>query len=134
MMFSAIETDLQPRSMSATRANPQAPIDRDHLARYTMNDKDLEREILDLFSQTLAQSVETLTEAENQKDWAMASHTLKGSARAVGAWQLAALMEEAEDLNNRPVKDKARRELLIDIKAKAAKTKTFIMKLSEHAG
>jgi len=129
MMFAAVEAQIQPFS---DRDNPKAPIDREHLARYTMNDQALEREILDLFSITLTQSLKTLTEAENPTDWAMAAHTLKGSARAVGAWQLAALMEDAEQMNIHREMDQARRDLLIDIKVKAVETKNFIVKLEEN--
>lgn len=59
--------------------------DRQHLARYTMDNADLEREIIGLFLQQLPAIVETLKAATGRDDWRMAAHTLKGSAAAVGA-------------------------------------------------
>jgi HPt (histidine-containing phosphotransfer) domain-containing protein len=59
--------------------------DRQHLARYTMDNADLEREIIGLFLQQLPAIVETLKVAASRDDWRMAAHTLKGSAAAVGA-------------------------------------------------
>jgi HPt (histidine-containing phosphotransfer) domain-containing protein len=39
-----------------------------------------------------------LRRAETDGDWTRAAHTLKGSARAVGAWRMASLAERAESL------------------------------------
>ena len=65
------------------------PIDLVHLARYTMGNKALEREILDLF---LSQSLVTLASLEaaaTDKEWRDYAHALLGSARAVGAKRVA---------------------------------------------
>lgn len=75
-----------------------APIDRAHLARYTLGDATLEREILGLFVAQLPLTLESLRFAPNEREWHTAAHTLKGSARAVGAWTVASLAEEAEQL------------------------------------
>jgi len=65
-------------------------IDTAHLARYTMGDVKLERELLGMFD---AQLEELLTALENARGdvraWKLAAHTLKGAARAVGAFPLA---------------------------------------------
>ena len=60
-------------------------LDRGHLSRYTMNNSELEREIITLFLQQLPAILEMLTAARSAADWKMAAHTLKGSAAAVGA-------------------------------------------------
>ncbi len=73
-------------------------IDREHLKRYTLGDPVLEREILGLFLAQLPLTLEALKFAATDKDWHMAAHTLKGSARAVGAFELASLALEAEKL------------------------------------
>lgn len=76
-------------------------IDHAHLARYTLGDRALEVEVLELFvgeaPRTLAR-LRAACEAEHvpQKEWQLASHTLKGSARAVGAWKVADHAEAAE--------------------------------------
>lgn len=75
-----------------------APIDRAHLARYTLGSADLEREILGLFLAQLPLSIEQLRFAATDREWQIAAHTIKGSARAVGAWQVARLAAEAEKI------------------------------------
>jgi HPt (histidine-containing phosphotransfer) domain-containing protein len=72
------------------------PIDLKHLRRYTLGDAGLEREILDLFFGQLPTSIAALAAAETPKDWKVAAHTLKGSGRAVGAWRIARIAEQAE--------------------------------------
>lgn len=77
-------------------------LDRDHLARYTLGDAELEREVLELFLMQLPQSLEALRRCSCRRDWEQATHTLKGSARAVGAWRLADAAERAEGGVGRP--------------------------------
>ena len=90
----------QSLSVAAQVADTDAPrlIDHEHLRRYTLGDPGLELEILGLFAEQLPITIGALEHATTDKDWGMAAHTLKGSARAVGAWPLAALAEDAERL------------------------------------
>jgi HPt (histidine-containing phosphotransfer) domain-containing protein len=76
----------------------EAPLDLAHLRRFTMGDPKLELEILGLFADQLPITIDALKSASSEKEWTMAAHTLKGSARAVGAWQLASIAETAERL------------------------------------
>jgi HPt (histidine-containing phosphotransfer) domain-containing protein len=65
-------------------APDDGPIDIAHLRRMTLGDAALEREVLGMFSaqaQCLVKSLATLP-----ADAAVLAHTLKGSARAVGAF------------------------------------------------
>jgi HPt (histidine-containing phosphotransfer) domain-containing protein len=74
----------------------ERPIDLVHLARQTLGDRALEREILDLFTtqvRAVLARLEAAAVAEARLDLA---HTLKGSARAVGAWKVAAEAEACE--------------------------------------
>lgn len=73
-------------------------IDRAHLARFTMGNLPLEAEVLGLFIEQAPVYLERLRTASCQKDWFAAAHTLKGSARAVGAREVADLTETAERL------------------------------------
>ncbi len=73
-----------------------SPVDLKHLRRYTFGDVKLEKEILELFFGQLPQTVASLRDAATERDWMMAAHTLKGSARAVGAWRIGRLAEHAE--------------------------------------
>lgn len=72
------------------------PIDRDHLARFTFGSLPLELEVLALFAEQAPETLSMLATATPGKPWRDAAHTLKGSARAVGAWRIAAIAEEAE--------------------------------------
>lgn len=74
------------------------PIDRKHLARYTLGDAALEVEVLGLFLGQLPTTIAALKAAGTDRDWIVAAHTLKGSCRCVGAWRLARLGEQAERL------------------------------------
>lgn len=78
------------------------PVDLAHLRRYTMGDRALEAEILALFADQLPITIGALKNAPSAKEWGIAAHTLKGSARAVGAWSLARIAETAEKLHRLP--------------------------------
>lgn len=96
------------------RARPSSPwpVDRSHLARYTLGDAALEREVLTLFLAEAPQRIDALRKAVSDKDWKMAAHTLKGSGRAVGAWQVANLAQDAEGLCGSS--DPAQRDRAVD--------------------
>ncbi|MFN0218469.1 MAG: Hpt domain-containing protein [Hyphomicrobium sp.] len=76
----------------------QPVFDLTHLRRYTLGDRELEREVLDLFLGQLPATISALRQAVSDHEWKMAAHSLKGSGRAVGAWSLAQLAEQAERL------------------------------------
>lgn len=61
-----------------------------------MGNRSLELEVLQLFAGQAPSTLAALDAAHSAKDWHIAAHTLKGSARAVGAWALAKAAEEAE--------------------------------------
>lgn len=72
------------------------PIDTEHLAHQTGGDRELERELLTLFAQQCATHLRTIhgsTETQARLD---AAHSLKGAARAVGAWQVAEAADRIE--------------------------------------
>ena len=64
-------------------------IDLEHLARQTGGDLALERELLVLFSQQCARHLRTIHGSADDNVRRDAAHTLKGAARAIGAWQVA---------------------------------------------
>jgi HPt (histidine-containing phosphotransfer) domain-containing protein len=73
-----------------SRPSPAAelrPIDLDHLRRATFGDAGLEREVLGMFLTQAARLVGAL--AEKPPDAVALAHTLKGSARAIGASRVA---------------------------------------------
>jgi HPt (histidine-containing phosphotransfer) domain-containing protein len=71
-----------------------APLDLAHLERMTLGDDSLEREVLAMFA---AQSLDLVRRlAALPADSAMLVHTLKGSARAIGAVRVAEAAAELE--------------------------------------
>jgi HPt (histidine-containing phosphotransfer) domain-containing protein len=82
------------------RVNP--PIDHGHLARYTFGNKALELEVLQLFAHQAPEYLEQLRSAASEKEWRDAAHTIKGSARAVGAMRVGDRAEKAEALRASP--------------------------------
>ena len=74
------------------------PVDLQHLARYTLGERALAREVLELFCTQSVLYLEQLRAAMSDRDWRDAAHSLKGSARAVGAWRAAKAAERAEAL------------------------------------
>lgn len=83
----------------AQPASAALPIDLAHLRRYTFGDRALEKEVLHLFVTQLPETLAALRAAASEREWRMAAHTLKGSSRAVGAWRIASLAQDAESLS-----------------------------------
>ena len=68
-------------------APDDGPIDLDHLRRMTLGDAGLEREVLAMFSAQTVSLIGTL--ATLPPEAGALAHTLKGSARAIGAFAVA---------------------------------------------
>ena len=73
----------------------ERPIDLVHLARMTLGDRGLEREVLQLFDRQAGMLIVRMQEAARAGICA-AAHTLKGSARGIGAWRVARAAEALE--------------------------------------
>ena len=80
---------------ASTSASGERPIDLVHLARMTLGDRSLEREVLQLFDRQAVTLIARMRSAEPCSVTAVA-HTLKGSAQGVGAWQVARAAEAVE--------------------------------------
>lgn len=76
----------------------ERPIDLVHLARQTLGDRDLEREVLGLFVAQARSVLDMLRNARDQRQRADLAHTLKGSARSIGGWRVAAAAETCEQM------------------------------------
>jgi len=114
----------------------QAPVDIDHLNRYTGGDTALNGQILKLFDDQCAEILErletqTLSPASDSiiKMWRDSAHALKGAARGIGAFSLAdsAALAETIDLNDR----NAVIEVLASLKSKAVTVHHFISVIIE---
>lgn len=114
------------RALEAPRAGASvtatAAIDHAYLARFTLGNEALAREVLELFAAQAPLYLKALQMAATDRDWQEAAHTLKGSAAAVGARQLQRLAELAERVGRGPpgAARQAERELAIGVIAEAA--------------
>ena len=70
-------------------------IDEEHLGHMTLGDRRLEREVLELFLRQTTILLGRIAGAEPPLA-AAAAHTLKGSARGIGAWRVAKAAEFLE--------------------------------------
>jgi HPt (histidine-containing phosphotransfer) domain-containing protein len=89
---------LQPQRINWMPSPPlvpdDGPIDIAHLKRMTLGDAGLEREVLAMFAGQAVRLIEAL--AAWPADAAEIAHTLNGSARAIGAFQVAEAAEAFE--------------------------------------
>jgi HPt (histidine-containing phosphotransfer) domain-containing protein len=90
-------------AMSNNRASEAAGtaaevFDRTLLHEYSMQNQELAAEILELFLIQMPHMLEALQTAASQAEWNFATHTLKGSAAAIGALRLQNLAAELETM------------------------------------
>lgn len=89
----ALRIDMESRRMSGQHG----PIDFAHLSRQSGGDEALEAELLSLFAEQCArQLVQMADSACTLVQRGHAAHTLKGAAKAVGAWAVAEAADEIE--------------------------------------
>jgi HPt (histidine-containing phosphotransfer) domain-containing protein len=72
-------------------------IDEVHLERMTLGDRSLEREVLEIFARQTTMTLQRIVGAGPARA-AAAAHTLKGSARGIGAWRVAQAAERLEQV------------------------------------
>jgi HPt (histidine-containing phosphotransfer) domain-containing protein len=80
------------------------PVDLVHLARMTLGDRSLEREVLALFERQATLLISRMRQASPAGVAALA-HTLKGSARGIGAWRVARAAETLEAMGAAGTRD-----------------------------
>ncbi|MFK5979100.1 MAG: Hpt domain-containing protein [Rhizobiaceae bacterium] len=83
-------------AMACKAAGMDKPVDLVHLARQTMGDRDLEKEVLGLFLSHCEAYLDEFKNAPDDLYRKQAAHRIKGAARSLGAWELAELAELAE--------------------------------------
>ncbi|MEM7069617.1 MAG: Hpt domain-containing protein [Pseudomonadota bacterium] len=82
---------------ACTKAGTQKPIDLVHLSSVTMGDRALEAEVLAMFAAHIDNYVAVAENCKNSDDVIRAAHTIKGSARSIGAFHLAKIAEMSEN-------------------------------------
>lgn len=71
-------------------------IDMAHFDEMTMGDNALKSEVLGLFRQQAEVWAKLLEPQNETPNWMVGAHTIKGSARSIGAWALADICDGAE--------------------------------------
>ena len=100
----ALKMDAETALQSQSR-----PIDLVHLAKQTLGDRSLEQEVLRLFLTQMGVYMERVENATTHEERFAASHTIKGSARNIGAWDVADVAAHLESA--------AEDEITADVKA-----------------
>ncbi len=101
------------------------PVDLVHLSRYTLGERALEREVLELFCTQSEVYLDRLRQAQSDQDWKDAAHSLKGSATAIGAWRTADAAQRAEALSGETLIE-ARDFRLREIESSLREAETYI--------
>lgn len=122
-MMRQVESDMRPADVQCGAARP---IDLVHLSKYTLGNRSLENELLGLFRSQADVYLARLDAAGDEKEWQNAAHSLKGSARGLGAWALATLAEEAEKTALA-----ARDDVMAQIRTAIAAVNAFIDSVAE---
>jgi HPt (histidine-containing phosphotransfer) domain-containing protein len=112
------------------RRTSSRPVDLVHLSRYTLGERALEREVLELFCSQSSIYLQRLQAARSDKDWKDAAHSLKGSATAIGAWRAAAAAASAEALSGEAL-SQARALRLREIESSLQEAESYIGALLE---
>lgn len=81
--------------MSTSKPASGQPIDREHFQRATLGDRALQRELLGMFQAQLAEARSRLA-AGDASERSRIAHAVKGAARGIGAFEIAACMAEIE--------------------------------------
>ncbi|MCC2111465.1 MAG: Hpt domain-containing protein [Hyphomicrobiales bacterium] len=107
--------------------NEERPVDLVHLAQHSLGNRQLEQEILRLFVRQSAIYLDRLKAAASTDARCKAAHTIKGSARGIGAWRVAHL---AEAIENPPAADYAMAfDLMKDLEKAVDEANRFIASL-----
>ena len=113
------------------REHMSTSIDQVHLERMTLGDRSLEREVLEIFARQTAMTLERTAGAGPART-AAAAHTLKGSARGIGAWRVAAAAERLEHAAASAVDDTAMLAAITELEAASFEARLAIgLRLSE---
>lgn len=114
--------------MTNTPSEMETEIDFDHLNLYVQGDTDLTREVFGLFKHQAEMWGRALTPEADDDTWASVVHSLKGSARAVGAQALAERCERAETLTGESKTAGARQVAVQDIEFRISRTMSEIQR------
>lgn len=110
-----------------------ALLDTEFLAKYTLGNTGLEREVLHMFIDQSALYLERLKSPETTKDWAEAAHSLKGSARGIGAFKVGMRAAQLEKIAE-PLKASVRTAILCLLQKDLDETRVAILRHLDNEG
>jgi len=102
-----------------------ATIDEEHLGRMTLGDRSLEREVLEIFARQTTLTLGRIAGAKRVCA-AAAAHTLKGSARGIGAWRVADAAERLEQVAAGDADEQALRAAIAALEAASQEVRAAI--------
>jgi len=109
----------------------QVTIDEVHLQRMTLGDRSLEREVLEIFAHQTTLILQRIAGAAPARA-AAAAHTLKGSARGIGAWRVAKAAERLEQAAGEG-DERTMRAAIAELEAASFEARTSILlRLAEY--
>ncbi|MGA8611749.1 MAG: Hpt domain-containing protein [Xanthobacteraceae bacterium] len=107
-------------------------LDEEHLGRMTFGDRQVEREVLEIFVRHSAATLNLILDCIADRDTAAAAaaaaHTMIGSARGIGAWRVAQAAERLERAVNTVGDDQQLGEAIAALKAANLEANTAIGK------
>ena len=90
-------SSLQSRKILSVATNEcLAVFDRASFEINTMGEGELQREVVGLFRTQIAQTEDKIAAVANERDWKFLTHTLRGAAAAVGAFEIHAMASDWE--------------------------------------
>jgi HPt (histidine-containing phosphotransfer) domain-containing protein len=112
------------QSQESRRASSRQ-VDLVHLSRFTLGERELEREVLELFCSQSLLYIERLRHAKSDQDWKDAAHSLVDSAGMIGAWRAREAAERAEALSGDAF-DRLRNMRLAEVESSVREAEDYI--------
>jgi HPt (histidine-containing phosphotransfer) domain-containing protein len=112
------------QSQESRRASSR-PVDLVHLSSFTLGERELEREVLELFCSQSLLYIERLRHAKSDQDWKDAAHSLVDSAGMIGAWRAREAAERAEALSGDAF-DRLRNMRLAEVESSVREAEDYI--------
>lgn len=106
-------------------------LDDCHLQEFTGGDTDLQAHVLGIFLEHAPIYLKALCHKGNE-NWRADAHKLKGAARGIGAWRLAASAERAEALGYPADDDPRRKKYSHELLERLEETISHIKHLLNH--
>ena len=111
-----------------------APIDREHLRKYTGDDAALFDEILSIYEDQARSLMERLNADLDDEAWRDLCHALKGASRGVGAWAVGDLAEAGEALVGEGARGSKERAILLStLAAETSEAIRYVIELRDDA-